>query len=263
MKYLIIEDEPLAQLELKRLLYSIDNECIITNIIDSVSESVKWLKNDSESNIIFMDIHLSDDICFEIFNQVKITIPVVFTTAYDQYAIDAFQTMSIGYLLKPVDEQQLLTIINKYKSLQQNYLQNSSIQQLLDKFNANSNTGKNIEYKDRILAKIGDNYFYININEIAYFYSKEHYTYVITNKNNEYIINYTLDNIIKSLDPHYFFRISRMCIINIHSIKTIAKHLNGRLKLTLEPQFKEEIYVSRNRVNDFLSWLDGNDSTIQ
>ena len=118
MKYLIIEDEPLAQIELERILQDIDKECIITNKIDSVSEAIKWLKNDFESNIIFMDIHLSDDICFEIFKAVQITIPVVFTTAYDQYAIDAFQTMSIGYLLKPIDEQQLQSILNKYKTLQ-------------------------------------------------------------------------------------------------------------------------------------------------
>ena len=123
--------------------------------------------------------------------------------------------------------------------------------------------GKTIEYKDRILAKLGDNYYYLNIDEISYIYSEDHYTFVITNNNNKYIINYTLDNIIKSLNPHYFFRISRMCIININSIKIITKHLNGRLKLSLNPEFKEEIYVSRNRVNDFLMWLDGNNSTIQ
>ena len=132
MKYLIIEDEPLAQIELERLLHIVDSECVITNKIDSVSEAIKWIKNDFESNIIFMDIHLSDDICFEIFNHIQITIPVVFTTAYDQYAIDAFQTMSIGYLLKPVDEQQLRSTLNKYKTLQNNYLQNNSINQLLN-----------------------------------------------------------------------------------------------------------------------------------
>lgn len=262
MKYLIIEDEPLAQIELERILQAIDKECIITNKIDSVSEAIKWLKNDFESNIIFMDIHLSDDICFEIFKAVQITIPVVFTTAYDQYAIDAFQTMSIGYLLKPIDEQQLQSILNKYKTLQNNYLQLNSIHQLLDHF-TNTNINKSIEYKDRILAKMGDNYFYLNIDDISYFYSEDHYTYVVTGDKKEYIINYTLDNIIKALNPHYFFRVSRMCIININSIKKISKHLNGRLKLMLEPQFKEELYVSRNRVNDFLMWLDGNKTTIQ
>ena len=263
MKYLIIEDEPLAQIELERLLHIVDSECVITNKIDSVSEAIKWIKNDFESNIIFMDIHLSDDICFEIFNHIQITIPVVFTTAYDQYAIDAFQTMSIGYLLKPVDEQQLRSTLNKYKTLQNNYLQNNSINQLLNHFSELQNQEKQIEYKDRILAKLGDNYYYLNIDEISYIYSEDHYTFVITNNNNKYIINYTLDNIIKSLNPHYFFRISRMCIININSIKIITKHLNGRLKLSLNPEFKEEIYVSRNRVNDFLMWLDGNNSTIQ
>ena len=120
MKYLIIEDEPLAQIELERILQDIDKECIITNKIDSVSEAIKWLKNDFESNIIFMDIHLSDDICCEIYKAVQITIPVVFTTAYDQYAIDAFQTMSIGYLLRPIEEQPLQSILNKYNTRQNN-----------------------------------------------------------------------------------------------------------------------------------------------
>jgi DNA-binding LytR/AlgR family response regulator len=270
MKYLIIEDEPLAQEELVRMLKLIDSDFTLLASIDSVKESIKWLNENQQPDIIFMDIHLSDNICFEIFNNVRVTAPVIFTTAYDQYAIEAFKTNGIAYLLKPIEEDELIMALKKYRTLtngqnlanSQNELStiHSQIQQLSA---LNSQLSAMNTYKERLLAKVGDNYQYLTMSDIAYFYSEDHYTFVTTKDNQRYIINYTLDTLVEQLNPQQFFRISRQFILNINSIGTISKHFNGRLKITVNPSFSDEIYVSRNRVQTFLSWLDGDNVTIQ
>ena len=264
MKYLIIEDEPLAQDELVRMLKSLDPNFELLASLYSVNETISWLKNNAQPDIIFMDIHLSDNICFDIFDKVKITAPVIFTTAYDQYAIEAFRTNGIAYLLKPIEEEELIEALKKYKTLTNINVElstiNTQIQQL-----SSQNTQRPIQngYKERLLAKVGDNYQHLTMSEIAYFYSEDHYTFVATKNNQRYIINYTLDTLVEQLNPQQFFRISRQFILNINSINSIAKHFNGRLKITLNPVFQEDIYVSRNRVQMFLSWLDGENITNQ
>lgn len=266
MKYVIIEDEPLAQEELMRMLKSIDPDFIILAAIDSVEESINWFKNNEQPDIIFMDIHLSDNICFDIFDKVEITAPVIFTTAYDQYAIEAFKTNSIAYLLKPIEEDELNDAIKKYHTLTKTNTELTNIQtkiQQLSTLYTQPQPQTPNSYKERLLAKVGDNYQHILMQDIAYFYSEDHYTFVATKDKQRYIINYTLDNLVDQLNPQQFFRISRQIIININAINTISKHFNGRLKLTVNPSFSEEIFVSRNRVQAFLSWLDGEITTIQ
>jgi DNA-binding LytR/AlgR family response regulator len=261
MKYLIIEDEPLAQEELIRMLKSLDPNFELLTTIDSVNESINWIKNNDQPDIIFMDIHLSDNICFEIFNQVEITAPVIFTTAYDQYAIEAFKTNSIAYLLKPIEEEELIAALKKFKTLTNVNIELSTIHSQIKQLSAlNSNQNS---YKERVLAKIGDNYLHLHMSDIAYFYSEDHYTFVTTQNNQRYIINYTLDTLVEQLNPQQFFRISRQFILNINSIDSISKHFNGRLKLKVKPHFSEDIFVSRNRVQPFLAWLDGEISTIK
>ena len=264
MRYLIIEDEPLAQEELIRMLKGLDANFELLASIDSVKESIEWLKNNDQPDIIFMDIHLSDNICFDIFNKVEITAPVIFTTAYDQYAIEAFKTNSIAYLLKPIEEEDLIDALKKFKTITKTNIElseiHSKIQQLTSQNSFNNN---NIKYKERLLAKIGDNYQHLMMSEIAYFYSEDHYTFVATNNNQRYIINYTLDTLMEQINPEHFFRISRQFILNINAIKSTSKHFNGRLKIAVNPEFPEDIYVARNRVQTFLSWLDGENLTIQ
>lgn len=264
MKYLIIEDEPLAQEELVRMLKELDDDFELLATLDSVKESINWLNANKQPDLIFMDIHLSDNICFEIFNKVEITAPVIFTTAYDQYAIEAFKTNSIAYLLKPIDEEELIAALKKFRTLTNTSSElaaiKSQIQQLSTLKSQQSN--ENL-YKERLLAKVGDNYQHLTMSEIAYFYSEDHYTFVTTNNNQRYIINYTLDTLVSQLNPQQFFRISRQLIININAISNISKHFNGRLKITVNPSFSEDLYVSRNRVQSFLSWLDGENTTIQ
>lgn len=265
MKYLIIEDEPLAQEELIRMLKSLDPNFELLASLYSVNESIGWLNNNAQPDIIFMDIHLSDSICFDIFDKVKVTAPVIFTTAYDQYAIEAFKTNGIAYLLKPIEEEELIVALKKYQTLTSaNVEELSTIHTQIQKLST-QNTPRPSQngYKERLVAKVGDNYQHLVMDDIAYFYSEDHYTFVATKDNQRYIINYTLDTLVEQLNPQQFFRISRQFILNINSICSVAKHFNGRLKITIKPAFAEDIYVSRNRVQMFLAWLDGDISTIQ
>lgn len=257
MRYLIIEDEPLAQEELVRMLKALDPNFILLASIDSVKQSIEWFNTNEQPDIVFMDIHLSDNICFEIFNKVEITAPVIFTTAYDQYAIEAFKTNGIAYLLKPIEEDELIAALKKFRTLTNTNIELSSIHSHIQQLSTLNS------YKERVLAKVGDNYQHVAMQDVAYFYSEDHYTFVATKDKQRYIINYTLDTLVEQINPQQFFRISRQFIVNINAINNISKHFNGRLKITVTPSFSEDIYVSRNRVQTFLAWLDGETIAVQ
>ena len=257
MRYLIIEDEPLAQEELVRMLKALDPNFMLLASIDSVKQSIEWFNTNEQPDIVFMDIHLSDNICFEIFNKVEITAPVIFTTAYDQYAIEAFKTNGIAYLLKPIEEEELISALKKFRTLTNTNIELSSIHSHIQQLSTLNS------YKERVLAKVGDNYQHVAMQDVAYFYSEDHYTFVATKDKQRYIINYTLDTLVEQINPQQFFRISRQFIVNINAINNISKHFNGRLKITVTPSFSEDIYVSRNRVQTFLAWLDGETIAVQ
>ena len=264
MKYLIIEDEPLAQEELVRMLKSLDPNFVLLSTIDSVKGVVNWFNNNEQPDMVFMDIHLSDNICFDIFNKVDITAPIIFTTAYDQYAIEAFKTNGIAYLLKPIEEEELIDALKKFRTLTNTNIELSNIHTQIQQLSTLYTQPSTLTtYKERVLAKVGDNYQHVMMQDVAYFYSEDHYTFVATKDKQRYIINYTLDTLVEQLNPQQFFRISRQFILNINSINTISKHFNGRLKITVNPSFSEDIYVSRNRVQSFLAWLDGEIVAIQ
>lgn len=264
MRYLIIEDEPLAQEELVRMLKALDPNFMLLASIDSVKQSIEWFNTNEQPDIVFMDIHLSDNICFEIFNKVEITAPVIFTTAYDQYAIEAFKTNGIAYLLKPIEEDELIAALKKFRTLTNTNIELSSIHSRIQQLSTlNSQLSTLNSYKERVLAKVGDNYQHVAMQDVAYFYSEDHYTFVATKDKQRYIINYTLDTLVEQINPQQFFRISRQFIVNINAINNISKHFNGRLKITVNPSFSEDIYVSRNRVQTFLAWLDGETIAVQ
>lgn len=254
MTCLILEDEPLAAQNLQLTLQRIAPDTIIADIIDTVDDAEAWLNANPAPDLIFMDIHLADCLCFELFERIDITSPVIFTTAYDQYAIAAFQTNGIGYLLKPIDEDELAAALKKYNTITAS--QANAIQSLIT-----TPTPVTLQqqptYRNRILVKLGDNYNQIPINDIAYFYSEDHYTMLVTFDRQEFIVNHTLDALESQLDPQQFFRISRQCTISINAIGKISKHINGRLKVILNPCHKDETLVSRNRATSFLAWLDG------
>lgn len=247
MKVLIVEDEPLAQEELQRVILKHFPNTDIIGITESVRESVDWL-NSNQADLIFMDVHLSDGICFDIFNEIEVKTPIIFTTAYDQYAIKAFQVNGIGYLLKPIVEKDLIAAVNKLNISLYSPL---NIEQLLQTINSTK------DYKSRIAIKTGDRFSYINISDVAYFYAEDRITFMVPKDGRKKIIDYTIEAIEPMLNPKIFFKITRGCIASIESIDSISKYFNSRLKITLKPEFEGELLISRVRVPDFLKWLDG------
>ncbi len=253
MKVIIIEDEQPAALQLKKLLTQTDPSVSVIEIIDSVEASVKWLQTFPAPDAIFMDIQIADGLSFDIFNHVNIQSPVVFTTAFDQYAIKAFKVNAVDYLLKPIDEDELGEVLDKLKKKKGETIpfDNSLfLKNLLQDF-----TKK--DYKERFLIKNGQNLTSIDVFDIAYFFSEDgiNQFYVFSNK--KHIVENTLDELESFLNPKDFFRINRKFIVSIKAIQKISPHFNSRLKLSLTPQYKDEILVARERVSDFKAWLGG------
>ena len=251
MKVVIIEDEPFARLELKRILKNINTNITVVKEIDSVQDAVEWLSDNQNFDLIFLDIQLADGLSFEIFDHVKITIPVIFTTAYDEYAIKAFQLNSIDYLLKPIEEKALINAFSKLENLK-NVLTNQAIDthKLKELFQPNKT------YKTRFLTKIGDQYKFIPVADVAYFYADRNTIYLVNHQNQKSIVDFRLDELESQLDPKNFFRATRSHIISIQSIKKVHKHFNSRLLVELNPKTEEEVLVSRVKVDEFLSWID-------
>lgn len=257
MKVLIIEDEPFAQKEIARLLALCDPGIQIIEYLDSIEDSVEWLKTNARPDLIFMDIQLADGLSFEIFNQVQVMAPVVFTTAYDEYAIRAFKVNSIDYLLKPVEEEALQAALLKFEKMKQQYsevpkptyLSTSQIDQLL-------RLGKS-DYKTRFVSVIGDKIKHVGVEQIAYFFADDNTVYLVTLDRKKLIINYTLDDLEPLLDPRQFFRVNRKYLAKISAIGDVNKYFNSRLKITLLPPVEDEVLVSRRRVQGFLEWMDG------
>lgn len=247
MRVLVIEDEPLAQEELVRLVHKLFPEMDIVAILSSVSESIEWLTIHS-ADLIFMDIHLADGLSFDIFSQVDLETPIIFTTAYDQYAVQAFQVNGVGYLLKPIVEKDLICAVDK---LNHKAYAPLNLNRLLQSMNMPK------EYKSRIGVKIGDRYNYVEIARVAYFYVEERVTFIMTIEGKRYIVDYSIEALESLLDPKQFFRISRGCIASIGSIKEVTRHFNSRLKVTLTPPYDGDMLISRVRVSEFLRWLDG------
>lgn len=249
MKVFIIEDEIPAQINLKRILKQNFDDVEFVGEADSVKSSVQWLKNPkNEADIIFMDVELSDGVCFEIFKKVDVTPKVIITTAYDNYAIKAFKVHSVDYLLKPIDSDELVAAVERCKA-STNDRGGADIYQRLFSLPINST------YKQRFVIKIGDRILIVKVEDIAYFMSRDKTTYLVNHEGKSYIVDQSLDMVETQLDPSQFFRISRACITHINSIKVVNRHFSGRLKITLEPKVDEDIFVSRIRTNDFMRWI--------
>lgn len=248
MKYLIVEDERFAYEELKRMMTQLRPDYLLEKQTKTVIDTIAFLKTYTV-DLILMDIRLADGNCFEIFNHVEVSTPVIFTTAYDEHAIKAFKVNSIDYLLKPFDEQELAVALTKFDHIFHN--------------DTYKNQPKNFEHilslknKNRFLISKGENYHYIETEDIAHFYSEDGVVFLHTFGDRRYIINYTLDQLEQQLDRRLFFRVSRNCIGNVKAIENVAKYFNSRLKLTFSPQCPHEVLVSRVRVPDFLKWMDG------
>ena len=248
MNVLIVEDEIMAQKSLTRTLKQNFPDLDIIGTTDSVKNTVEWLQT-NQPDLIFMDIELSDGICFEIFRQTEVKAKVIMTTAYDSYALKAFEAGSVDYLLKPIDVTDLQRAVGRCRTRENNI----NIEALMKVL---SEQAPQKEYKERYIIKINDRIVPLNVSDIAYVYSEDKNNYLVTTDGQKYIIDSSLDVMNEELDPKNFFRISRSCIVSIRSIQSIVKQPGGRLRINAYPAPPYEMTVSRSRVDDFLLWLE-------
>lgn len=248
MKVLIIEDEARASNHLMRLLKKAAPEMEIFAVVETVRDSIELLSTTTDFGLIFSDIQLADGLSFEIFRKVQVKCPIIFTTAWDHYAIEAFNTNGIDYLLKPIEEERLLKAILKTRQ----FSSVPGLEQLL------SMTGlkQGRTFKSRFLVKIGDKIKSIPVEEITAFYSLEKATYLHTMGKRSYSIDFALDQLESILEPEKFFRISRKYLVSIEACTNIIAWSNSRLKLLIEGIDDQEIIVARERVQEFRDWLD-------
>lgn len=241
----------LAAERLQSLIKNYDASINVVAVLESIEESVQWLQAKPQPDLLFVDIHLSDGHSFEIFKKVNLQKPVIFTTAFDNYALDAFHLFSIDYILKPVTAEALATAMNKYKSLAAMAAVNYSL--LSDAVKENFGT----RYKNRFLAKVGQRSFFLQADEVAYFFADNKIVYLVDKEGNRFIINFTLEKLEPLLDPHDFFRINRKMIIHSKAIEQVKPYFNNRLKLSLKGvKADDDIIISRERVGDFKEWAD-------
>ncbi|HET7896258.1 MAG TPA: LytTR family DNA-binding domain-containing protein [Flavisolibacter sp.] len=252
MNVLIIEDEPLAVDRLHQLLAEADPTLQVAGVTDSVETSVSWLQFNPKPDLILMDIELSDGQSFAIFEQVKVSSPVIFTTSYDEYAIQAFKVNSIDYLLKPVKREDLDIALDKFRNLGRHLPTGPSaaIEHLLRQLRKPEK-----EYRDRFLVKSGQRYYSIEADDIAYFFYQNRVTFLKTWKKDVYYIDYILDELEDMLPPKTFFRANRQFLLHIKSVRDIHTDSNNKLRLTLQPPIDEDVLVSRERAPEFKAWM--------
>ncbi len=250
MNILIIENEKPAADKLLRLLMKIDESITVLGVIETVEEAINRLREKPQPDLILMDIQLDDGLCFEIFETINIDIPVIFTTAYDEYTLKAFKVNSVDYLLKPIDEELLKSALGKFNKL---YADKDpfkrDFKQLLYEFRN--------QYKSRFLIKIGDKYKSVPAVEVNHFHILERNVFVSDYQGKDYDIDYSLEQLQGMLDPRKFFRINRGCIVNIDAITLMYSYSSSRLQLTLKNKGKSDLFVvSRDKVAEFKRWID-------
>jgi two-component system LytT family response regulator len=251
MKVLIIEDEEPAAKRLQKMLKEIEPGITILENIVSVSSAVKWFNENESPDLVFSDIQLSDGLSFEIFKIVSISCPIIFTTAYDQYAIDAFKVNSIDYLLKPIKKEELAIAVTKYKKISSSATsQTIDISKLLQTLSPGGT-----EYKKRFVVRYGEHIKTINIEEVVYFYTEDKVNFLCTKDGRRFVIDFNLDTLESTLDPKTFFRINRQYIIGIHSIAEMFAYTKSRVLIKLNPPAKHETIVSTERSAEFKHWL--------
>ena len=249
VKYLLVEDERFAYEELKRMMQRLRPSWQLAGWAESVEQAVLLLRQGS-LDLMIVDIRLSDGLSFEIFEQCPVDLPVIFTTAYDEYAIKAFKVNSIDYLLKPIEESDLEAALCKFE-------RNSALRSAAPEYRQLELGYLAANKKNRFLVQVGDTFRYVETPDVAFFYSEDKLTYLHLFSGKRYIISYSLDQLEGMLDRDVFFRVSRSCISNIRSIRKSSRYFGSRLKLYFEPECPHEVLVSRSRVTDFLKWVDG------
>lgn len=254
MQALIIEDELPAAERLRFLLKKYRTHVDVIAHIYSVEDAVHWFSQNNHPDILFLDIHLADGFCFDIFKKTEYKKPVIFTTAYDQYTLDAFKLFSIDYLLKPITEESLFAALGKLESITSSgntanaYSEISKVLQQLER----------PQHKDRFLARAGQKMFFVATEEIEYFRADDKVVYLVDKQGNKLLVDYTLDKLESLLYPKDFFRLNRRYIVRYSSIAQVKPYINSRLKLVLKNgQKQEEVIISRERVQSFREWANG------
>ncbi len=253
MKALIIEDEELAAKRLISLLKKVNTDIEIQGVCESIVSSVKWLMQNEKPDLIFMDIQLSDGLSFEIFKKIEIDSSIIFTTAFDEYAIQAFKLNSIDYLLKPFNEEELEAAIAKFEKLygrKEPLLNEKEIEAILNGLVKNQPV-----YKSRFLVKTGQTFVKISSDEIAYFFVDNKITYLVLKNGKKHITDHVLDDLERELNPYNFFRVNRQYILNADSIEDVHTFFSGKLKVHVIPKSPDEIIISRVKAAAFKEWL--------
>jgi len=253
LKVLIIEDEENAAERLKKMLLGIDGSIEVTGIIESIKSAVSYLRKNVSPDLILLDINLADGSSFEIFRQIEVKTPIIFTTAYDEFALNAFKLNSVDYLLKPIKQEDLANALKKFKELHTKQQSVEIDYPALAKFIS----GSRKEYKERLVTRFGGLLKTITINDAAYFYTENKITYVCTKQKNKFAIDETLEELEAILNPKQFFRINRQFIIGIDSIEKMIVVSKSRVKLFLTPPSEYETIASTDRSSQFKKWLAG------
>ena len=258
IEILIVEDEPLGAAQLAANIASLKPAATIVEVCDTVKSAVKWISENDPPNLAFFDIQLGDGLSFEIFEQVELACPVVFVTAYDQYAIQAFKVNSIDYLLKPIDKSELEQAFQKFDRLM---LPNPSnvtpkiVEEIVS-------TLRRKKYKERFLVKVGSHLRIVETQHVLYFYSFQKGTYVKLNDGKDYLLDYTLEAVEEMIDPSLFFRINRKYMVALKCIQDVIAYSNSRLKLKVLYPLDDDFLVAREKVKDFKSWIEGENPEI-
>lgn len=251
MKIVIIEDEHLAAEKLERYLLKYNKDIEVLVKLSSLETAIPWIEEHQETvDLFFMDVQLTDGLSFEIFSTVSVKKPVIFTTAFDEFAIDAFKVNSIDYLLKPITFTDLSKALNKLKSLKEQFSRHTEISPLVQQLGKKS-------YKDRFLVRMGNHIHSIPTESISYFYAEGRDVYLKRTNGKKYLIEYTLESLEELLDPKKFLRTNRSFVVHINAIEDVVVYANRRLKLTLNPKTENELIVSREKVAKFKLWFEG------
>ena len=255
MNVIIVEDEIPAAEKLERYLQKYSSEIKVLARLQNVKDTIAWLRDhQDELDLIFMDIQLSDGLSFQIFQHVPVRKPVIFTTAYNEFALDAFKVNSIDYLLKPVIFTDLTASLNKFFTLRDEFMiKNEGVIRVHEAISTNSFRS----YKSRFMVKVGEHIRSITSDQVSVFYADGRDVYLVTSQGKKFIIDYTLESLEGILDPTLFFRLNRTFIININAIRDVIVYSNSRLKVMLLNDIGKEIIVSREKVNEFKQWFDG------
>jgi DNA-binding LytR/AlgR family response regulator len=249
MKVLIIEDEKPAAEKLVKAIAKVDPSLEVAAVLGSVKESVEWLQEQPMPDLLFMDIQLGDGLSFKVFDKVNISCPIIFCTAFDEYWQEAFEHNSIDYLLKPVKQDKLEAALNKYDKLKQHFA--SNFQQFMHWQQQPAGNG----YRKRFLVKRGSDYISIKTDDIAYFYAAHKVVCMLDNRGQKFILDQSLTDIEKQIDPTQFFRVNRKYLIQLSAIKKIRSYPKSKLQLEIEPTISEDVIVSQENAGPFKQWM--------